>query len=177
MKAQEYPMAHLLPVSIKQELENASKTLEIIFTRFLISQSCYLESLGSIFIDSQSKISLLDQLMQHDVVQDFHALLSARFTELKQNLSEVLRLELSKLESIVKSRLRDLNLPEENLQKSYRDNFWSLNPPEDRFKNFERQNFSNTLSNKLRNFFLDNKGPTEEDRRKLYLELSSQLRR
>ena len=150
-------MAQSLPNDYYKSLQDNSRTLELIFSRYLITQSLYLESLASNSLTTDEK-PILDVLQQYDVIDDFDQVFYSYLMASKQRAILFFRKELQCLDDMVKKRLENLNVASKKIDDLMSQEFWYSTQPEERFKGFERQKFSNTLSNKLRGFFYGNQG-------------------
>lgn len=105
----DYPMAQSLPAEYYKSLQDTSRTLELIFSRYLVTQSLYLESLASSYLSTDEK-PILDVLQQYDVIDDFDQVFNCHLMASKQRAIQFFRKELQSLDDMVKKRLENLNV-------------------------------------------------------------------
>lgn len=166
-KLEEYPMAQSITQDYYLSVQNNSKTLELIFNRFLITQSLYLESLTAKSLEN-SKMNLFESCLKFDVINGFREQFTSYLHTMKGRMINFFQLELQALDKIVKERLEISQVKNEELDNLMSQEFWYSNIEADKFKGFERQKFSSTLTNKLRAFFYDNRGVTPDERDRVY---------
>lgn len=77
----------------------------------------------------------------------------------------------------MEKRLKNFDISADIRKHTFESEFWYNEDPKKRFEGFERQRFSSKLTNQLREFFLENKGVSQEEYSKVHQVLGTVGRR